>query len=234
MIYIEQIIFIDLLIHHMFLYLTNLLTINNINKLRLLMSDILNIILIILYIYFNINIKIEILFIFLISLISFNIKNVLSIMIYMMLNASLGGIANIIYLNYNYHYQYLYILIIVYLIIVFLYKVKYKNIPKISLYYTILIKDINIRINAYLDTGNLLVDNNKEGILILNTKYKSDLFINNGYINISTINDTLKEECFKCKNLYIKYKRKYHKFKGSIIFKDINQEGIIGLKSIGG
>ncbi len=234
MIYIEQIIFIDLLIHHMFLYLTNLLTINNINKLRLLMSDILNIILIISYIYFNINIKIEILFIFLISLILFNIKNILSIMIYIMLNTSLGGIANIIYLNYNYHYQYLYILIIVYLIIIFLYKVKYKNIPKISLYYTVLIKDINTKINAYLDTGNLLVDNNKEGILILNIKYKSDLFINNGYINISTINDTLKEECFKCKNLYIKYKRKYHKFKGSIIFKDINQECIIGLKSIGG
>lgn len=234
MIYIEQIIFIDLLIHHIFLYLTNLLTINNINKLRLFISDIFNIMLIILYVYLNINVKIEILLIILISLISFTVKKILSIIIYILLNTSLGGIANIIYLNYNYHFKYLYILLLVYLIIIFLYKLKYKNIPKISLYYSILIKDINIRIKVYLDTGNLLVDNNKEGILILNIKYKSDLFINNGYINISTINDTLKEECFKCKNLYIKYKRKYHKFKGSIIFKDINQEGIIGLKSIGG
>lgn len=157
MIYIEQIILIDLLIHHIIVFFTGVLTLINVNKGRIIISDILNIIIVVLYFMFHINLKWQLGLILIIAIIIFK-KNIVALMVYFLLNATLGGISSIIYFNYNYHWFYVLFILFLLLIIVLFYIFKYKGLIKRGLYYEAFLKKRRRRLALFLDTGNRLYD----------------------------------------------------------------------------
>ena len=157
MIYIEQIILIDLLIHHTIVFFTGVLTLINVNRGRIIISDILNIIIVVLYFMFHINLKWQLGLILIIAIIIFK-KNIVALMVYFLLNTTLGGISSIIYFNYNYHWFYVLFILFLLLIIVLFYIFKYKGLIKRGLYYECIFKKRRRRLALFLDTGNRLYD----------------------------------------------------------------------------
>lgn len=233
MIYIEQIILIDLLIHHIIVFFTGVLTLINVNKGRIIISDILNIIIVVLYFMFHINLKWQLGLILIIAIIIFK-KNIVALMVYFLLNATLGGISSIIYFNYNYHWFYVLFILFLLLIIVLFYIFKYKWLIKRGLYYECIFKKKRRKLALFLDTGNRLYDDENKAVIIINAKYKTYCQKSLHSVDIETINGSTKEVCYKCNDLYIKIKRKYIRFTGSIIFRDNIGDGIIGLNVLGG
>lgn len=233
MIYIEQIILIDLLIHHIIVFFTGVLTLINVNKGRIIISDILNIIIVVLYFMLHINLKWQLGLILIIAIIIFK-KNIVALMVYFLLNATLGGISSIIYFNYNYHWFYVLFILFLLLIIVLFYIFKYKGLIKRGLYYECIFKKRRRRLALFLDTGNRLYDDENKAVIIINAKYKAYCQKSLHSVDIETINGSTKEVCYKCNDLYIKIKRKYIRFTGSIIFRDNIGDGIIGLNVLGG
>lgn len=233
MIYIEQIILIDLLIHHIIVFFTGVLTLINVNKGRIIISDILNIIIVVLYFMFHINLKWQLGLILIIAIIIFK-KNIVALMVYFLLNATLGGISSIIYFNYNYHWFYVLFILFLLLIIVLFYIFKYKGLIKRGLYYECIFKKRRRKLALFLDTGNRLYDDENKAVIIINAKYKTYCQKSLHSVDIETINGSTKEVCYKCNDLYIKIKRKYIRFTGSIIFRDNIGDGIIGLNVLGG
>ena len=233
MIYIEQIILIDLLIHHIIVFFTGVLTLINVNKGRIIISDILNIIIVVLYFMFHINLKWQLGLILIIAIIIFK-KNIVALMVYFLLNATLGGISSIIYFNYNYHWFYVLFILFLLLIIVLFYIFKYKGLIKGGLYYECIFKKKRRKLALFLDTGNRLYDDENKAVIIINAKYKTYCQKSLHSVDIETINGSTKEVCYKCNDLYIKIKRKYIRFTGSIIFRDNIGDGIIGLNVLGG
>lgn len=233
MIYIEQIILIDLLIHHIIVFFTGVLTLINVNRGRIIISDILNIIIVVLYFMFHINLKWQLGLILIIAIIIFK-KNIVALMVYFLLNATLGGISSIIYFNYNYHWFYVLFILFLLLIIVLFYIFKYKGLIKRGLYYECILKKRRRRLALFLDTGNRLYDDENKAVIIINAKYKAYCQKSLHSVDIETINGSTKEVCYKCNDLYIKIKRKYIRFTGSIIFRDNIGDGIIGLNVLGG
>lgn len=233
MIYIEQIILIDLLIHHIIVFFTGVLTLINVNKGRIIISDILNIIIVVLYFMFHINLKWQLGLILIIAIIIFK-KNIVALMVYFLLNATLGGISSIIYFNYNYHWFYVLFILFLLLIIVLFYIFKYKGLIKRGLYYECIFKKKRRKLALFLDTGNRLYDDENKAVIIINAKYKTYCQKSLHSVDIETINGSTKEVCYKCNDLYIKIKRKYIRFTGSIIFRDNIGDGIIGLNVLGG
>lgn len=233
MIYIEQIILIDLLIHHTIVFFTGVLTLINVNRGRIIISDILNIIIVVLYFMFNINLKWQLGLILIIAIIIFK-KNIVALMVYFLLNTTLGCISSIIYFNYNYHWFYVLFILFLLLIIVLFYIFKYKGLIKRGLYYECILKKGRRRLALFLDTGNRLYDDENKAVIIINAKYKAYCQKSLHSVDIETINGSTKEVCYKCNDLYIKIKRKYIRFTGSIIFRDNIGDGIIGLNVLGG
>lgn len=233
MIYIEQIILIDLLIHHTIVFFTGVLTLINVNRGRIIISDILNIIIVVLYFMFHINLKLQLGLILIIAIIIFK-KNIVALMVYFLLNTTLGGISSIIYFNYNYHWFYVLFILFLLLIIVLFYIFKYKGLIKRGLYYECIFKKRRRRLALFLDTGNRLYDDENKAVIIINAKYKAYCQKSLHSVDIETINGSTKEVCYKCNDLYIKIKRKYIRFTGSIIFRDNIGDGIIGLNVLGG
>lgn len=233
MIYIEQIILIDLLIHHTIVFFTGVLTLINVNRGRIIISDILNIIIVVLYFMFHINLKWKLGLILIIAIIIFK-KNIVALMVYFLLNTTLGGISSIIYFNYNYHWFYVLFILFLLLIIVLFYIFKYKGLIKRGLYYECILKKGRRRLALFLDTGNRLYDDENKAVIIINAKYKAYCQKSLHSVDIETINGSTKEVCYKCNDLYIKIKRKYIRFTGSIIFRDNIGDGIIGLNVLGG
>lgn len=233
MIYIEQIILIDLLIHHTIVFFTGVLTLINVNRGRIIISDILNIIIVVLYFMFHINLKWQLGLILIIAIIIFK-KNIVALMVYFLLNTTLGGISSIIYFNYNYHWFYVLFILLLLLIIVLFYIFKYKELIKRGLYYECIFKKRRRRLALFLDTGNRLYDDENKAVIIINAKYKAYCQKSLHSVDIETINGSTKEVCYKCNDLYIKIKRKYIRFTGSIIFRDNIGDGIIGLNVLGG
>lgn len=233
MIYIEQIILIDLLIHHIIVFFTGVLTLINVNRGRIIISDILNIIIVVLYFMFHINLKWQLGLILIIAIIIFK-KNIVALMVYFLLNTTLGGISSIIYFNYNYHWFYVLFILFLLLIIVLFYIFKYKGLIKRGLYYECIFKKRRRRLALFLDTGNRLYDDENKAVIIINAKYKAYCQKSQHSVDIETINGSTKEVCYKCNDLYIKIKRKYIRFTGSIIFRDNIGDGIIGLNVLGG
>lgn len=233
MIYIEQIILIDLLIHHTIVFFTGVLTLINVNRGRIIISDILNIIIVVLYFMFHINFKWQLGLILIIAIIIFK-KNIVALMVYFLLNTTLGGISSIIYFNYNYHWFYVLFILFLLLIIVLFYIFKYKGLIKRGLYYECVFKKRRRRLALFLDTGNRLYDDENKAVIIINAKYKAYCQKSLHSVDIETINGSTKEVCYKCNDLYIKIKRKYIRFTGSIIFRDNIGDGIIGLNVLGG
>ena len=233
MIYIEQIILIDLLIHHTIVFFTGVLTLINVNRGRIIISDILNIIIVVLYFMFHINLKWQLCLILIIAIIIFK-KNIVALMVYFLLNTTLGGISSIIYFNYNYHWFYVLFILFLLLIIVLFYIFKYKGLIKRGLYYECILKKGRRRLALFLDTGNRLYDDENKAVIIINAKYKAYCQKSLHSVDIETINGSTKEVCYKCNDLYIKIKRKYIRFTGSIIFRNNIGDGIIGLNVLGG
>lgn len=233
MIYIEQIILIDLLIHHIIVFFTGVLTLINVNRGRIIISDILNIIIVVSYFMFHTNLKWQLCLILIIAIIIFK-KNIVALMVYFLLNATLGGISSIIYFNYNYHWFYVLFILLLLLIIVLFYIFKYKGLIKRGLYYECIFKKKRRRLALFLDTGNRLYDDENKAVIIINAKYKAYCQKSLHSVDIETINGQTKEVCYKCNDLYIKIKRKYIRFTGSIIFRDNIGDGIIGLNVLGG
>lgn len=233
MIYIEQIILIDLLIHHIIVFFTGVLTLINVNRGRIIISDILNIIIVVLYFMLHINLKWQLGLILIIAIIIFK-KNIVALMVYFLLNTTLGGISSIIYFNYNYHWFYVLFILFLLLIIVLFYIFKYKGLIKRGLYYECILKKGRRRLALFLDTGNRLYDDENKAVIIINAKYKAYCQKSLHSVDIETINGSTKEVCYKCNDLYIKIKRKYIRFTWSIIFRDNIGDGIIGLNVLGG
>ena len=181
----------------------------------------------------HISLKWELLLVLLMEIIIFK-KNIVSIIVYFFLNIALGGISSIIYFNFNYHWFYLLFILLIFIISGLIYLFKYKGILKKALYYEARIDGLKSKLFLFLDTGNKLYDNENNPIIIINKKYKNYLKASNNVIEINTINGSTKEVCYKCEGFYIKIKRKYIKFRGSIILRDNIGDGIIGLGLIGG
>lgn len=182
---------------------------------------------------FHINLKWQLGLILIIAIIIFK-KNIVALMVYFLLNTTLGGISSIIYFNYNYHWFYVLFILFLLLIIVLFYIFKYKGLIKRGLYYECIFKKRRRRLALFLDTGNRLYDDENKAVIIINAKYKAYCQKSLHSVDIETINGSTKEVCYKCNDLYIKIKRKYIRFTGSIIFRDNIGDGIIGLNVLGG
>ena len=182
---------------------------------------------------FHINLKWQLGLILIIAIIIFK-KNIVALMVYFLLNTTLGGISSIIYFNYNYHWFYVLFILFLLLIIVLFYIFKYKGLIKRGLYYECIFKKKRRRLALFLDTGNRLYDDENKAVIIINAKYKAYCQKSLHSVDIETINGQTKEVCYKCNDLYIKIKRKYVRFTGSIIFRDNIGDGIIGLNVLGG
>lgn len=177
-------------------------------------------------------------FIFIISITPFITKGVtkalMGSLVYLMLNFTLGGSAEILYNILNNFYSVLISLFIMLLLLSIFAVYKKINISPKSLEYEISITDNkhSLYLNGYCDTGNFLTTDENIPVVFINKKfeigkYKKSIIIQTvstkKYINLYEINE------FK-----IKIKNKYIKKDVYIAFADINHMAMFGLNLLGG
>ncbi len=104
------------------------------------------------------------------------------------------------------------------------------------LHYNLKIVDLDnkdIYLNAFLDTGNFLINEDNIPIIILNDKFKDKINIKycfDYFINTVLTNDKLK--IYEVKSFFIKINGKYIKKDVYIGFGKIKHQAIIGLSII--
>lgn len=158
----------------------------------------------------------------------------LEAIVYLMLNFTLGGSAEILYRIVNNFHSVIISLVLMVLLIGIFAIYKKINISHKSLIYELIISDENnlIYLNGYCDTGNFLTTDDNIPIVFLNNKisigkYKRRILIQSvstkSYINL-----------YEVKEFKIKIKNKFIKRDVYIAFADINHMAMFGLNILGG
>ncbi len=236
MIYIEIIIIIDLLLNYIVLLTTGYVLNRRTDLKKILLSSIIGI----LNIFFldNVLLFMNVLIAIIMSIISFKYKDILYTLkniIYMYLSSIFyGGFIYVLNVNFlennNAYISYLLALLITIPIISILYIKSIKNIKMThSKYYQVDIYLTNkekISVDAFLDTGNKLIDPyNQKPIILLNKKLIKENDQKKLYVPYNTVNNHSLLECIIPDKIYIKkigYKKRF--LIGLI--DEINLEGI--------
>lgn len=236
MVYIEGIILVDLIIHHVFVYATSLFLFIRVKKIRLVISDLANILLLWLYVTYRISFMYQIVFIIVISLATFHKQKIKASLLYLGLNMILGGMAEILYLGGILNEKLLIAILVLLLIVLIIYKTICKSIKSKELVYQLILieKKKRLVLDVYLDTGNFLQDEHNNSVIIVNKKYKSYFKRLDSKVLCQTVNNTSFIPTYKFDNAYLKLNNHYVEIEGSIAFSNIAFEGMIGLDILGG
>lgn len=237
--YIEIIILVNLTIHICFIIVANFILKQKKNIIMISISCILDIIYIFMYIYIPYELdSYKYILVFIISFIPFItkgiIKALMSSLIYLMLNFTLGGSAEILYNTLNNFYSVIISLILILFIFSIIAVYKKTHISVNNLVYEIVVTDDNhsIYLNGYCDTGNFLSTDENIPIVFINNKidigkYKKSILIQTvsikKYINL-----------YEIKEFKIKINNKYIKRDVYIAFADINYMAMFGINVLGG
>lgn len=238
MVYIEEIIIIDTLIHIFFLNITGYISYLKLKKLNIVFSIILNILSIIIYVYLIKNIYINLMFFLLISLVSFYRKKkknyIKEVLIYLTLNLIFGGINQIFYINILYN-RYLTLILLfgfIFFTIFFITKGKFSfNKDNLVYDFIIIYNNKKLDLKLYLDTGNFLQSEDYLPIIILNKKYQIGSFYKKE--NCYTITGSKEIELYKVDEIYLSL-GKLKKVEAYITFASMEYDGMCGLKIIEG
>lgn len=237
--YIEIIILINLVIHISFIGIANYVFKQKKNRIMIFLSCVLDIIYTLMYIYFPYELEAyKYIFIYVISIVPFLMKgiykSILSSFIYLLLNFTLGGSAEILYLTLNNYWAVIISLIIMLLVvsIVCIYKRIHFNLSKLN--YSIYIEDGNnsYYLDGYCDTGNFLVTDDNIPIVFLNNKIQIGRYKKS--IVIKTVSIEKQISLYEVKEFKIKIKNKYVKKEVYLAYADISCMVMFGLNILGG
>jgi hypothetical protein len=237
-VYYEKLLLIDFSISYILIYLICRFFSIKVNKKRIILLLIFNVINIILFIKMEENYKyIELLFPFSNTIFLFWKEKIflrLKISFLFIFEYFILGGFNIIILSYikNYYLTLIIILILFILFFEYVLNVRIKEIPLDTLYYDIKINDIFLK--AFLDTGNLVFDDyNDLPIIFINDKYKINYLKKVSKINVSSIGNNKRNiDLFETNEIYIKINNHFIKKDCLIGFIEIEFDSIIGINMI--
>lgn len=204
--YIEELIILDYIFDFIILFSINLILKNNISLKRLLLGSLYSLLLIpLIFIKLPniINILIRLLFGLSMVIVTFKYKNISytmrNLIFLYMISTLIAGFLYYLSLEINYHII-LIVLVPFYLYLIYFMLKQERRIKKYLFDLEITIKNHNIKLNSYLDTGNSVKDyvlKNRMIIVskpVLNHLLDNELFY---YINIHTINGNELIRCYK-------------------------------------
>lgn len=237
--YIEIIIFINLLIHLSFIFVTCYIFKQKKNRLMIFLSSFLDIIYILFYIYFPYKLEpYRYLFILIISILPFLGKGLLvalmESLVYLLLNFTLGGSSKILYSVINNFLVVFISLAIIYFIFLIcaIYKKNHNYNP--SFIYPIYLSDgiHSYYLDGFCDSGNFLTTDENVPIVFLNKKicigkYKKSIIVN----SLTTKKEIM---LYEVKEFKIKIKNKYVKRDVYVAYADISYMVMFGLNILGG
>ncbi len=237
--YIEEIVFVNLLIHIIFIYITIYLFKQRINLILFFISIIVDAIYIVLYLLIPYELEpFKYLFIFAISIIPYInkgiIKALLESTIYWMLNITLGGTAGIIYRLNNNPYMLYPVILLVFSIfnVYFAYKrIHYRN-THFEYKIRIIDNDKYYHYIGYCDTGNFLLSNENIPIVFVNKKIKIGEFVK--YLDCNTVNGRGKIRLYKVDKFQIMINGIYQDRDVYLSYADISYNMMFGLALLGG
>lgn len=237
--YIEIIILINLLIHNLFIAITNYILSSKNRIFPILLSNFVDIVYIILYIYFPYKFdNYQYVFVLIISIIPFIKKRLyitlLGSIIYLLLNFTLGGTSKIIYYILESFYSVILALITIYIsfLIIAIYKKIKFNIKNLN--YDIIIKDKNkeLFLNGYIDTGNILTSDDNIPIVFLDKSIKIGTFKKK--IKINTVSICKYIDIYSIESFKIKINNKYIVKDVYIAFTNLHTSCMFGINLLGG
>lgn len=237
--YIEIIIALNLAVHILFIRMTNYLLKQKNNRPLIMFSSMIDIIYTILYLLLPYELEAyKYVFIFIISLLPFIgkglIKALLSMIIYFMLNFMLGGTSELIYNIISNFYSVLISLLAINVMFVIYAIYRKVNINLNDLYYDIIIKHNNKRLNlkGYCDTGNFLSTDENIPIVFINNKLKIGKYKSNIIVNSVSVKKKIK--LYEVESFFIKINNKYVKKDVYLAHADISCMVMFGLDILGG
>ncbi|MBE6137790.1 MAG: hypothetical protein E7176_05285 [Erysipelotrichaceae bacterium] len=237
--YLEIIILINLAIHLSFIMVANYIFKQKKNRLMIFLSCILDIIYILMYVYIPYILEpYRFVFIFIISILPFVtkglIKALMLLLVYLLLNFTLGGSAGILYKIINNFYVVLISLFIILLIISICSLYKKTHSYNSSFIYPVFISDgiHSFYLDGYCDTGNFLTTDENIPIVFLNRKISIGRYKRN--IIVTTVSTKKEIMLYEVKEFKIKIKNKYVKRDVYIAYADISHMVMFGLNILGG
>ena len=177
-------------------------------------------------------------FIILISIIPFLKKGItkalLSSLVYLMLNFTLGGISEQIYLIINNFWAVFIALLSMMILFLFIKIYKKIHFKHNELLYSIEIIDNKkiLKLKGYCDTGNFLVTDNNIPVVFINKKYKIGNYKKS--INVNTVSTKRPIRLYEVESFKIEINGKYIKKDIYLAYGDISFSIMFGLDLLGG
>lgn len=237
--YIEIIVLTNLLIHTFMVFVSNFIFKQKCSYLMLGISSIIDIIYTTLYLLIPYQLEdYKYVFIILISIIPFLKKGItkalLSSLVYLMMNFTLGGISEQIYLIINNFWAVFIALLSMMILFLFIRIYKKINFKHNELLYSIEIIDNKkiLKLKGYCDTGNFLVTDNNIPVVFINKKYKIGNYKKS--INVNTVSTKRPIRLYEVESFKIEINGKYIKKDIYLAYGDISFSIMFGLDLLGG
>lgn len=237
--YIEIIIILNLAIHLSFITIANYVFKQKKNRIAIFLSCILDIVYVLLYIYYPYQLeRVKYLAILAISVTPFITKGIykclLLSLVYLMLNFTLGGSAEILYSVVTNFLAVVISLVVVMILFSVVALYKRIHIHHSSLTYEIYIEDGNhsYYLDGYCDTGNFLSTEDNIPIVFLNRKVHIGRYKKS--IMVQTVSLKRQISLYEVKEFKIKIKNKYVKRDVYLAYADISCMVMFGLNILGG
>lgn len=237
--YIEIIVLTNMLIHFVLIKTTFILLKTKMNYYTTIISCFLDGIYILFYLYFPYELEVyRYLVITFLSIMPFIhkgiVKGLVLMLVYWMLNFTLGGSSGVLY-NVMNHYTVVFICLAVIIIFCIVYSlIKKFHFDPFDLEYDILIedKDKKYYLSGFCDTGNFLASEDNIPIVFI----RNNLKIGNFYkmININTVSTNKQIPIYEVDSFKIKIKNKYVKKDVYIAYGDIAFNVMFGTDLLGG
>lgn len=238
MVYIEEIIAIDVLIHLSFVYLTDIFCIERVRLFNLILSISINILLIFFYLYGYKNMLLTYGIILLISFSAFfklNLKAMIrEVFVYFSFNFLFGGLASVLYLSDRLKFWEILLLFILLNMIIIIYHLIYNGYFQLKgLLYKVILEEKNHKyvIRGYLDTGNFML-HNEIPILVLSKKYHigKKVAVDEAY----TISGNKTIELYKVDHVYVYSNKRYSERNAYIAYSKLHFDAMFGIKFLEG
>ena len=210
-IYIDLLILLNFIYDFIILKVVSIVLKRNVKNIRIIVSSLIgeiSILFLILNLNYQLLIICKIILAIIMNIIAFkycNIRYLITNLSYFyMLSIILAGFIYYMYLN---HINYA-IILLIFPIIFIIYIIQFNNKNKYKYYYKVgIILDNNhkIIVNAYLDTGNNIIDDiTLKPVIIVSKKVLKDIKIKKyHYINVKVLNQVILLKCFNVKGIEI-------------------------------